>query len=202
MSKATAIPIWFNKPRKVAVEKLFCYAEEYYLKFKENENSDDIHRFVEHFLLFLSAAAQNLMDVSFVYVDKCGVASRKKILTTLRCDALRYEKKLRPVVWTWYARNLVAHSYCDFAARQVCMDIHIDNFDWVIDGFYLLDIQDNNGNLIEAPSESSASVFRVSLDFWKFVYQYVLTHTDVTERISYKILWKEFERSKEKIFAA
>lgn len=205
MSKSTTIPIWSNRTRLEIIEKFFGYANEYLDAFSKEESYDNACRFLEHFLLFLTSAAQNLIDASFTYKPMESVSEKPKkinLLTSPTFDTLTQVPDMRSVIWAWEARNTLAHNYISLSSNSAELYINESPFSLScgstleINGFFLKEIFDVRGNCIKPPRGETVVELRESLNFWRFTCQYILGNQGLTERVRYMELWSEFNKNK------
>lgn len=205
MPKSATIPIWSNHTRLEIIKKFFGYANEYLDAFSKEENYGNACRFLEHFLLFLTSAVQNLIDASFTYKPRESVSENPKkvnLLVSPKFDTLTQVPDMRSVIWAWEARNTVVHNYISFSSNSAELYVNESPFGLScgstleINGFFLKEIFDLSGNCIEPPRGEIVVELRESLNFWRFTCQYILGNQGLTERVSYLVLWSEFNKNK------
>jgi hypothetical protein len=182
-------------PRNEAIDRFLNYANEYLQVFNmavSNSDSNAAYRSLEHFLLFLTAAAQNL------------IKSSQGKLPSIQFKAINFEPKLALVLWAWEARNILAHNYVEITrpTANFCVNgclLGVGSGSLEVGGFFFKDVLDQNGNRIPAPSGSTSDALRAVLNFWEFSCQKVRDPRYIPPKEKwYAELWALYEKDQSK----
>jgi hypothetical protein len=178
-----------------AVERLLRYSAfhaEYLSRFVEGE---DLKFHLDHFLLTLTAAAQNIIGLAPNGRDGSWINAPTAL-------TLRTNPSLQAVCWAWYARNHVAHSYVTLVWSDEAELTFGDGFGTLngsaINAVLKIELQpveDDEGNAIFAPEAQPHEVAEESLSFWRSALAYVLMKQK-QERYTYTELANHWKASR------
>lgn len=180
-----------------AIEQFLAYADEYYASVERalNEGSvESVYRYLDHFLLFLTAAAQNLIS-----------------RTNLHCitpEALVHEPKLDTVLWAWEARNTIAHRYAKVAEPEIPL-LFANDMEFQVNGSPLMlnpvlklceirkvPNKDKETIVVPVPSRTALNTLKTALEFWKFVCKQARKpNFQPPKERQYATLWADYESS-------
>lgn len=196
-TKIDSIPLWDNPIRQEAIERFFSYSDEYLANFicaseEPIINKNDIQRNIEHFLMFLTTAVQNISDAAQ------SKTNGEKLLNVPSYNNNHTDIRMRPVLWTWEARNTLAHRFIEIHKWSNTFDLYADGFELEVNGVFLAEVVNDKNKSIEPPEIPAVTALKYALEFWKFTYQYILKAEQRTCRITYNDLLNEFESQYER----
>jgi hypothetical protein len=175
-----------TEEQKEAINRFFSYAKEYLDLINQDQTHDLINRNVEHFLIFLTVAVENWMQV----VEKNeGKIFRPSLKT------LEEVEGLHSIVWTWEARKTVAHRFMKYSSGEANLTVNgkvllVNGKKLKMIGLFLKSVKNSVGNLIDPPNKNSLLVFQEAYEFWFYVFNKWLTNE--IQSYTYKDLWASF----------
>lgn len=108
-----------------AIQRFLGYAAEYLAEFSNAIDKTQALRFMEHFLIFLTAAVQNF---------------KPKNMKAPSIDMFLADDKWHQVCWLWEARNTVAHDYMKFHTPDAVLEFGGYESAVFVSGFFFLDV--------------------------------------------------------------
>lgn len=178
-----------------AIEQFLAYADEYYASVERVINEgvvESVYRYLDHFLLFLTAAAQNLI-------------SRTK-LHCITPEALVHQPKLDAVLWAWEARNTIAHRYAKVAEQKERLlevngvILELNGMDLALSPtLQLCEVskvlnKDKQAIVVHVPSGTALNTLKTALEFWKFVCKQAgKPNFQPPKERQYATLWADYE---------
>ena len=188
--------IWSNKEKQEFIEKYFDYASEHLLEFFEAEGANNFTvacRAMDYCLMCCTAAVENLKYV--VPNDYLKSPKIKDFLLT---------PEFKTIVWSWEARNTIAHRYINIRNHEAELMLNDDlleiNGDSLyVTGFFLESVfyRDRKNKLYkEITSQDNLSAYKVlkiTIDFWRCTYRYILDLGSVQADLQYEVLWNNYK---------
>ena len=181
-----------DEARQATVERFFRYARHHADHLGTWSDVDTLHYAMDHFLLTLAAAVQNIQAA----LPRIGMHS---VLNAIQRQTLSAVPEIAPIYWAWQARNHVAHDYISlvmnreaelaFAGGWACLNGAALNEGFVA---MLQPIRGEDNEVLEPPNMSPKVLADTAIDFWESVYRFVLNDRR-TSRFKFKELWDHYK---------